>query len=105
MKNIYRALCAGLLMPAIPAWAITYDDIVSAATNAQDLSRQALVTIFGDVVTNPPAGGNTTMIGNLFTLFNGIIAILVVVWFSFIRGTFRHFLAETNAVRDAIRGD
>nr|WP_244989290.1 DotA/TraY family protein [Pantoea cypripedii] len=71
-------------MPAIPAWAITYDDIVSAATNAQDLSRQALVTIFGDVVTNPLAGGNTTMIGNLFALFNGIIAILAVVWFIFI---------------------
>ncbi|HAV1871909.1 TPA: DotA/TraY family protein [Enterobacter hormaechei subsp. steigerwaltii] len=84
MKNLYRALCAGLLVPAIPAWAITYDDIVSAATNAQDLSRQALVTIFGDVVTNPLAGGNTTMIGNLFALFNGIIAILAVVWFIFI---------------------
>lgn len=85
MKKHLLALCAGLLAPAVSAQAaVTYEDIVSAATNAQDLSRQALVTIFGDVVTNPLAGGNTTMIGNLFALFNGIIAILAVVWFIFI---------------------
>lgn len=85
MKNLFRALCAGLLVPVFPARAgTTYDDILSAATNAQDLSRQALVTIFGDVVLNPMAGGNTTMIGNLFALFNGIIAVLAVVWFIFI---------------------
>ncbi|MEL7630960.1 DotA/TraY family protein [Pectobacterium aroidearum] len=82
MKNRFLALCAGLLTPVIPARAaVTYDDILAAATNAQDLSRQALITIFGDVVTNPLAGGNTTMVGNLFALFNGIIAILAVVWF------------------------
>ncbi|KFX10876.1 integral membrane protein [Pectobacterium atrosepticum ICMP 1526] len=82
MKNRFLVLCAGLLMPAIPVRAaVTYDDILAAATNAQDLSRQALITIFGDVVTNPLAGGNTTMVGNLFALFNGIIAILAVVWF------------------------
>lgn len=85
MKNFFRALCAGLLVPVLPARAgTTYDDILAAATNAQDLSRQALVTIFGDVVLNPMAGGNTTMIGNLFALFNGIIAVLAVVWFIFI---------------------
>lgn len=85
MKKFLRALCAGLLVPVIPARAATtYDDIVAAATNAQDLSRQALVTIFGDVVLDPLAAGNTTMIGNLFALFNGIIAILAVVWFIFI---------------------
>nr|WP_233609733.1 MULTISPECIES: DotA/TraY family protein [Citrobacter] len=71
-----------MLIPVTPARAgVTYDDIVSAATNAQDLSRQALVTIFGDVVLDPLAAGNTTMIGNLFALFNGIIAVLAVVWF------------------------
>lgn len=85
MKNFFRALCAGLLVPVLPARAgTTYDDILAAATNVQDLSRQALVTIFGDVVLNPMAGGNTTMIGNLFALFNGIIAVLAVVWFIFI---------------------
>jgi len=85
VKNLFRALCAGLFVPVLPARAgTTYEDILSAATNAQDLSRQALVTIFGDVVVNPMAGGSTTMIGNLFALFNGIIAVLAVVWFIFI---------------------
>lgn len=82
MKNLLRTLAAGLLAPVITAQAsTTYEDIVAAATNPQDLSRQALVTIFGDVVTNPLAGGNTTIIGNLFAVFNGIIAILAVIWF------------------------
>lgn len=54
MKIILRALSAGLAVSAVPAMAsVTYQDIVSAATNSDDLSRQALVTIFGDVVTNP----------------------------------------------------
>ena len=54
MKIIPRALSAGLALAAVPAQAfVTYQDIVSAATNPDDLSRQALVTIFGDVVTNP----------------------------------------------------
>lgn len=82
MKNLLRTLAAGLLAPVMTAQAsTTYEDIVAAATNPQDLSRQALVTIFGDVVTNPLAGGNTTIIGNLFAVFNGIIAILAVIWF------------------------
>lgn len=85
MKILSRALCAALLfVPASPALAITYQDIVSAATNSQDLSRQALVTIFGDVVTDPLASNSTSLIGNLFGLFNGIMAILAVVWFMFI---------------------
>lgn len=54
MKILLRALCAGLAISSLPAMAsVTYQDIVSAATNPDDLSRQALVTIFGDVVTNP----------------------------------------------------
>lgn len=54
MKIIPRALSAGLALAAVPAQAfVTYQDIVSAATNPDDLSRRALVTIFGDVVTNP----------------------------------------------------
>ncbi|MDJ6542253.1 conjugal transfer protein TraX [Salmonella enterica] len=54
MKITFRtpALCAGLFMPVFPALAsVSFQDIVTAATNPDDLSRQALVTIFGDVVT------------------------------------------------------
>ncbi|MFS3776451.1 hypothetical protein ACK6S2_29130, partial [Escherichia coli] len=49
-----------------------------------DLSRQALVTIFGDVVTNPLTASSNTIIGNLFMVFNAIIAIMGIVWFLFI---------------------
>lgn len=87
MKITFRApaLCAGLFMPVFPALAsVSFQDIVTAATNPDDLSRQALVTIFGDVVTNPLSGSGSTLIGNLYGLFNGIIAILAVVWFMFI---------------------
>lgn len=63
---------------------VTYQDIVSAATNSDDLSRQALVTIFGDVVTNPLSTSSPTLIGNMFGVFNGIISVLAVIWFAFI---------------------
>ncbi|MDR4119681.1 hypothetical protein I0P38_23680 [Salmonella enterica subsp. enterica] len=59
---------------------VTYQDIVSAATNPDDLSRQALVTIFGDVVTNPLSTSAPTLIGSMFGAFNSIIAVLAVVW-------------------------
>ncbi|EFK3426631.1 TPA: DotA/TraY family protein [Escherichia coli] len=85
MKIIPRALSAGLALAAVPAQAfVTYQDIVSAATNPDDLSRQALVTIFGDVVTNPLTASSNTIIGNLFMVFNAIIATMGIVWFLFI---------------------
>ncbi|EFR8496657.1 DotA/TraY family protein [Salmonella enterica subsp. enterica serovar Havana] len=85
MKILLRALCAGLAISSLPAMAsVTYQDIVSAATNPDDLSRQALVTIFGDVVTNPLSTSDPTLIGSMFGAFNSIIAVLAVVWFMFI---------------------
>lgn len=44
-----------LLLVSLPALAddVTYSTIRDAAENSSDLSRQALVTIFGDVVTSP----------------------------------------------------
>lgn len=84
MKNLLRAFCAGLALSSLPAVAsVTYQDIVSAATSPDDLSRQALVTIFGDVVTNPLSTSSPTLIGSMFGVFNSIIAILAVVWFMF----------------------
>nr|WP_215416393.1 DotA/TraY family protein [Escherichia coli] len=78
-------MSAGLALAAVPAQAfVTYQDIVSAATNPDDLSRQALVTIFGDVVTNPLTASSNTIIGNLFMVFNAIIATMGIVWFLFI---------------------
>ncbi|EEJ4252309.1 DotA/TraY family protein [Salmonella enterica subsp. enterica serovar 4,[5],12:b:-] len=89
MKILIRALCAGLAISPVPVMAsVTYQDIVSAATNPDDLSRQALVTIFGDVVTDPLSTSSPTMIGNLFLVFNCIIATLALIWCAFI--TIRH---------------
>ena len=85
MKILLRALCAGLAISSLPAMAsVTYQDIVSAATNPDDLSRQALVTIFGDVVTNPLSTSDPTLIGSMFWVFNNIIAVLAIVWCIFI---------------------
>lgn len=85
VKILLRALCADLAISSLPAMAsVTYQDIVSAATNPDDLSRQALVTIFGDVVTNPLSTSAPTLIGSMFGAFNSIIAVLAVVWFMFI---------------------
>ena len=85
VKILLRALCAGLAISSLPAMAsVTYQDIVSAATNPDDLSCQALVTIFGDVVTNPLSTSAPTLIGSMFGAFNSIIAVLAVVWFMFI---------------------
>ena len=85
VKILLRALCAGLAISSLPAMAsVTYQEIVSAATNPDDLSRQALVTIFGDVVTNPLSTSAPTLIGSMFGAFNSIIAVLAVVWFMFI---------------------
>lgn len=81
MKILLRALCAGLAISSLPTMAsVTYQDIVSAATNPDDLSRQALVTIFGDVVTNPLSTSAPTLIGSMFWVFNNIIAVLAIVW-------------------------
>jgi len=85
VKILLRALCAGLAISSLPAMAsVTYQDIVSAATNPDDLSRQALVTIFGDVVTNPLSTSDPTLIGSMFWVFNNIIAVLAIVWCIFI---------------------
>ncbi|OJK30166.1 traY protein, partial [Escherichia coli] len=85
MKILLRALCAGLAISSLPAMAsVTYQDIVSAATNPDDLSRQALVTIFGDVVTYPLSTSAPTLIESMFCAFYSIIAVPVLVWFMFI---------------------
>ena len=39
---------------------------------------------FFDVVTNPLTASSNTIIGNLFMVFNVIIAIMGIVWFLFI---------------------
>ncbi len=70
----------------INAWAsssINFDTIEQAAKRSSDLSRQILVMIFGDVVTDP-LSTNSSMIGELFFVFNGIVMIIAVIWFTIV---------------------
>jgi conjugal transfer/type IV secretion protein DotA/TraY len=84
MKLIKRIWWVGLLLLfSVPALAdnVTYQTISSAAQKNNDLSRQALVMIFGDIVTNPMQPSQITLIGSLFAILNGVLAAVAVAWF------------------------
>ncbi|WP_112290505.1 DotA/TraY family protein [Rahnella sp. AN3-3W3] len=84
MKKILLFMSAiALACIALPAFAdgVTFDTINSAATRSSDLSRQMLVMVFGDVVNNPLQPANVSFIGQLYGVFNGIIAGLAFIWF------------------------
>ncbi len=85
-QKISLLATAGLLPFNLPARAddITYETIASAAEKSTDLSRQALVTIFGDVVTNPFSFTGSSVIGNAFAIFNVTLCGLALFWFGFI---------------------
>lgn len=79
-----------LLMPVIalaalslPAFAdgVSFETISSAATRNTDLSRQLLVMVYGDVVNNPLQPANVSFIGQLYGVFNAIVAGLAFIWF------------------------
>lgn len=81
-----RKLLAGIMINmlwlplAFADSSVNFDTIEAAAKRSSDLSRQLLVMIFGDVVTDP-FSTNTTMIGELFYIFNGVAFVLAVIWF------------------------
>ncbi|MED8729989.1 DotA/TraY family protein [Escherichia marmotae] len=81
-----RKLFAGIMISmlwsplAFADSSVSFDTIEAAAKRSSDLSRQLLVMIFGDVVTDP-FSTNTTMIGELFYIFNGVAFVLAVIWF------------------------
>lgn len=80
LKQLFSALT--LLTLSLPALAddVTYSSISSAAQNSSDLSRQALVTIFGNIVTSP-SSTDTTVIGSLFGILNGVLCAIALFWF------------------------
>ncbi|CAI1229674.1 Uncharacterised protein [Serratia quinivorans] len=84
MKAIRKLMAGALLcLFTASAWAdtaVSFDTIEQAAKRSSDLSRQILVMIFGDVVTNP-LSTESSMIGQLFFVFNGIVMAIAVVWF------------------------
>lgn len=84
MKLLKQFQAAALLCAAsCPAFAdgVDYKTISDAAQRSGDLSRQALVMIFGDVVISPFQPGQATLIGSLFALLNGVLCTVALVWF------------------------
>lgn len=84
MKLLKKIQAAALLCAvSCPAFAdgVDYQTISDAAQRSGDLSRQALVMIFGDVVISPFQPGQATLIGSLFALLNGVLCTVALVWF------------------------
>lgn len=84
MKLLTKIQAAALLCAAsCQAFAegVDYQTISDAASKTGDLSRQALVMIFGDVVISPFQPGQATLIGSLFALLNGVLCTVALVWF------------------------
>jgi conjugal transfer/type IV secretion protein DotA/TraY len=84
MKFLKRLWSAGLLLLfSWPAFAdgVNYQTIADAAQKTNDLSRQALVMIFGDVVLHPFNPGQQTLIGSLFAIINGVLCAIALFWF------------------------
>lgn len=84
MKRLLLLLAAFALVGlSLPAFAdnINYDTISGAATRTTDLSRQLLIMVYGDVVNNPLQPQNVSFIGQLYGVFNAIIAGLAFIWF------------------------
>lgn len=92
--NAIRKIMAGALLYLFTAsaWAdttVSFSSIEQAAKRSSDLSRQILVMIFGDVVTNP-LSTDSSMIGQMFFVFNGIVMAIAVVWFLLV--TLKHLV-------------
>ena len=84
------ALLALTTLPALADDGTTLGAISSAAKRSGDKSRQALVSIFGDVVNNPLAvggpGGGDTILAVLFQTTNGALLVIgamfaCYIWF------------------------
>ncbi|HDR9482862.1 TPA: DotA/TraY family protein [Burkholderia aenigmatica] len=67
---------------ALPAFAdnMTLGEISQAAARSGDKSRQALITIYGNVVNNPlatgGAGGSDTILAGIFQVANGALLVI-----------------------------
>jgi conjugal transfer/type IV secretion protein DotA/TraY len=95
-------LLASLTLPAV-ANEVNFDSISGAATRTTDLSRQLLVMVYGDVVSNPLQPANVSFIGQLYGVFNAIIAGLAFIWFMGI--TLRATVVSGNRGRVFGRGN
>lgn len=81
-KFIKLAIAIISCLFALTAWSegTSLGDITSAAKRTGDKSREALVSIYGNVVNNPLAsggsGGGDTILANVFQVFNGALLVI-----------------------------
>lgn len=85
MKKLLSRIMAGFLFACVSlsayADSVSIETIHDAATRKNELSRQLLIMIYGDVVQNPLNPTTQSLIGELYGLFNAIIAGLAFFWF------------------------
>ncbi|SDR52785.1 DotA/TraY family protein [Pseudomonas cannabina] len=84
MNLIKRFWWMGLLLVfSVPALAdnVDYQTIAAASQKPNDLSRQAMVMIMGQVAVDPFAPSQPTLIGSLFAIINGVLAVMALFWF------------------------
>lgn len=81
-KILIRCTTIISLLLAWPAFAnVNYQSISDAASKTNDISRQAMVAIFGDVVISPFQPSEITVIGSLFAIINGVLCAVALFWF------------------------
>lgn len=79
-----------LWLVTLPIWAAdstTISEISEAAKRTGDKSREALVAIYGNVVNNPLAGGDSsgdTILASIFQVFNGALLVVGAIWACYI---------------------
>ncbi|GAB0079018.1 hypothetical protein TOC8171_44220 [Pseudomonas syringae] len=84
MNLIKRFWWMGLLLVfSVPVLAdnVDYQTIAAASQKPNDLSRQAMVMIMGQVAVDPFAPSQPTLIGSLFAIINGVLAVMALFWF------------------------
>ncbi|HBM3251275.1 TPA: DotA/TraY family protein, partial [Klebsiella oxytoca] len=81
LKRLFWGGLALALTTAARADSVTYGTIADAAKNNEDLSRQALIAVFGQVVADPFHASEMTVMGALFALMNGVLACIALFWF------------------------
>jgi len=80
LRKCFATALLCLLTASARADGFSFETIEQAATRPTDLSRQILVMIFGDVVTNP-LSTDASLVGQIFFIFNGFVACVACFWF------------------------
>ncbi|EKS6645682.1 DotA/TraY family protein [Enterobacter hormaechei] len=94
LRKCFATALLCLLTASARADGFSFETIEQAATRSTDLSRQILVMIFGDVVTNP-LSTDASLVGQIFFIFNGFVACVACFWFMVL--TLKHIVKAGQA--------